>query len=135
MAGSDNLTPWQPGQSGNPKGKPKGSRNRETIVREILEATMMGETVSGLKHHMPVVEAMVHAVAAKVLADGNVQGLHELLNSAYGKLTDKVENAHTFQKMETIKIGTDAIENQPEKPLTFDIGTTATQPADDDNPS
>jgi len=30
---SENLRPgWQPGQSGNPKGRPRGSRNRVTLV-------------------------------------------------------------------------------------------------------
>lgn len=28
MAADENLKPWQPGQSGNPGGKPKGARNR-----------------------------------------------------------------------------------------------------------
>jgi Family of unknown function (DUF5681) len=33
------LTPWQPGQSGNPKGRPKGARNRlGTQFLEALEA-------------------------------------------------------------------------------------------------
>lgn len=30
------LTPFQPGQSGNPKGKPKGALNRNTIARQVL---------------------------------------------------------------------------------------------------
>lgn len=37
---SDGLTTapqWQPGQSGNPKGKPKGTRNFTTIIREMVE--------------------------------------------------------------------------------------------------
>ena len=30
------LTPFRPGQSGNPKGRPKGSRNRTTLALESL---------------------------------------------------------------------------------------------------
>ena len=30
------LTPWRPGQSGNPSGRPKGSRNRTTLAAEAL---------------------------------------------------------------------------------------------------
>ena len=29
---------WKPGQSGNPKGKPKGAKNRETIAKEERRA-------------------------------------------------------------------------------------------------
>lgn len=31
------LTPWNPGQSGNPAGRPKGSLNFTTILRELLD--------------------------------------------------------------------------------------------------
>jgi hypothetical protein len=34
--GPKQLTPWQPGQSGNPSGRPKGSRNRTTLAAEAL---------------------------------------------------------------------------------------------------
>lgn len=29
------LTPWKPGQSGNPNGKPKGSKSLASIIREL----------------------------------------------------------------------------------------------------
>lgn len=32
-----NLTPWQPGQSGNPAGRKSGSKNMSTIVQELLD--------------------------------------------------------------------------------------------------
>jgi len=32
-----NLTPWQPGQSGNPSGRKPGSKNMSTIVQELLD--------------------------------------------------------------------------------------------------
>ena len=34
------LQPWQPGQSGNPNGRPKGSRNKlgEDFIRDIYES-------------------------------------------------------------------------------------------------
>lgn len=33
----ENLNPWKRGQSGNPADKLKGTRNRSTIVREMIE--------------------------------------------------------------------------------------------------
>jgi hypothetical protein len=35
--GTKNLTPWQPGESGNPDGRPKGTKNLASIVRELEE--------------------------------------------------------------------------------------------------
>jgi hypothetical protein len=32
-----NGKPWQPGQSGNPAGRPKGTKNKKTILREQIE--------------------------------------------------------------------------------------------------
>ena len=33
----NNLSPWQPGQSGNPSGRPKGTRDLAGYVREVTE--------------------------------------------------------------------------------------------------
>ena len=38
MANEENLKSWSPGQSGNPKGRPKGSKNRSTIARKWLDS-------------------------------------------------------------------------------------------------
>ena len=37
MANEHNLRPAQPGEVRNPSGRPKGSRNRSTIVCELLD--------------------------------------------------------------------------------------------------
>lgn len=36
MANEQNLKPFQPGQSGNPKGRPKGIKNWSTVVQQLL---------------------------------------------------------------------------------------------------
>ena len=49
------LTPWQPGQSGNPSGRPKGTRD---LAASVLEATdggkmMVDALISIAKGEMP----------------------------------------------------------------------------------
>ena len=36
MANEENLIPYKKGQSGNPKGRPKGSKNRSSTARKWL---------------------------------------------------------------------------------------------------
>ena len=38
MSNNSNLKPFEKGISGNPNGRPKGTRNRATIVREIFDS-------------------------------------------------------------------------------------------------
>ena len=38
MSNNQNLKPYKKGVSGNPNGRPKGTRNRATIVREIFDS-------------------------------------------------------------------------------------------------
>lgn len=83
MAGIDNLTPYQPGQSGNPAAKPKGARNRSTIIREAIEAIREGTEQSYL-------DAMTASIIKKAI-EGDVPAYKELLDSAFGKNTDKQE--------------------------------------------
>jgi hypothetical protein len=118
---------FKKGQSGNPKGKPKGTRNRSTIVREILESAILGETVAGLTVTMPVIEAMTHALAAKAIKHGDVQAFNSLADSAFGKLTDKVETAHTITRMGSVEIGS----GDQAKALEFNVGKPADTVPDD----
>jgi hypothetical protein len=83
VAKENNLTPWQKGQSGNPAGKPKGTRSRSTIFREFLET----ESPEGLTYE----QKLIKAVYEKCLERGDVSGLKEFMDSAHGKVADKLE--------------------------------------------
>lgn len=65
----------------NKEGRPKGSRNRSTIVRELLDAIAEGETT---KTNADMASA---AVLLKALG-GDVQAYKELMDSAFGKNPD-----------------------------------------------
>lgn len=45
MGSLDNLRPWKPGQSGNPKGNPRGLESFESLVNKHLDAEEVGEEV------------------------------------------------------------------------------------------
>jgi hypothetical protein len=64
-------------------GRPKGSRSRSTIVREALEAILAGT-------EQTVVDAIT-AAAIKQALEGNVTAWEKLMDSGYGKVTDKLE--------------------------------------------
>ena len=78
----------------NRAGKAKGTRNRATIVREAIEAIRAG---SG----QMVVDELTAAQIEKALT-GDTTAYKELMDSAYGKLTDKsqVEMAATVSRVE-----------------------------------
>lgn len=75
-------TQFKPGVSGNPSGRRLGSRNRQTIVREVLEAL---DEATGL----PNVDAMTYAVALKAKS-GDVQAYKELMDGGFGKTADNL---------------------------------------------
>lgn len=47
-AGAKQAGRWQPGQSGNPAGKPKGARNKASLIAEKMMADDAGEVVSAV---------------------------------------------------------------------------------------
>jgi hypothetical protein len=46
MANEQNLQSWQPGQSGNPSGKPKGTKHLSTWIRELMEDETFDEKLT-----------------------------------------------------------------------------------------
>lgn len=120
MANEENLAPPFPkGVSGNPAGKPKGTLNRSTIVKQALLAIQAGE-------HQTVFDKMTAKLIENVIAKGDVQAYNALADSAFGKITDKVENRHVFTQMGSVELGdkTDALE--------FKVGKPAEKPQGED---
>lgn len=64
---------FKSGQSGNPKGRPKGSKNEATIFREIVEMEVPMR-VSGKTRKVPYVRAMWMKVADEALK-GNAKAI------------------------------------------------------------
>ena len=65
---SQNLTPWKPGQSGNHKGKPKGSRHISTSIREMLDDdNFKFKDVGGTVTRCVPLEAIVSTLIIKAI--------------------------------------------------------------------
>ena len=94
---------WQPGQSGNPNGRPKGSKNKITLLKQVLEA----ELREASKSKMP--EVMAKALELALQGDRSMIKLLLELHMSKGYLPDekaaeKVEiNISTAAPAETKK--------------------------------
>lgn len=80
-----NLKSWKPGQSGNPKGKPKGAKNRSTVIKKWADAKLeLVNPVTKEKQKGTVEDEVVLALISKA-RKGDVPAIREFLDSLYGK--------------------------------------------------
>ncbi len=83
MSKQDNLKPaWDKGQSGNPNGRPKGARNRSTILRQLLDFNDQE-----LKMHQAQIE--------KAIEQKDTNAYKAVLDSAYGAPVQQIEQTQT----------------------------------------
>lgn len=80
--------PFKKGQSGNPKGKPKKLPHLEALLADVL-----GEDKDGIE----AAKAILMALRAKA-TKGDVRAAEVLLDRAYGKVKQTVDNQITVQK-------------------------------------
>ena len=74
---------FKPGQSGNPKGRPKGSKNESTLLRELLHRKI--EVREGGRSRKVTVLEAIHLRIAEDSLKGNTKSAAFLLNR-YGAL-------------------------------------------------
>lgn len=75
-----NLKQWKPGQSGNPHGRPKGSRNIKSLIRDMVQDP---ETYKKLQEFVPwgtetPLEAIICATLVKAM-QGDVRATEVIL--------------------------------------------------------
>jgi Family of unknown function (DUF5681) len=68
---------FKPGQSGNPKGRPRQSRNMRTIVKQVLSEDMQIRE-GGRLRRMPAMEALVRTLRARAFK-GDPKALASLI--------------------------------------------------------
>jgi hypothetical protein len=87
----EDLIPFKPGQSGNPNGRPKGKRNRSTILKELLDMNDQE-----LKMHQAQIEKAIE------LKDTNAY--KAVLDSAYGAPVQQIDNDITIKEFDVSKL-------------------------------
>lgn len=104
------AVPTQPGRNGGTllagshggeTGRPKGVRNRSTVLKEFLEATLKTKNpITGKDEDLTVEQRMALSMIAQVLTKGNVQAWNSIKDDVYGKITDKVESNVTITDLD-----------------------------------
>jgi len=99
MPKPENLIPAKKGEVRNPKGKPKGTRNRSTIVKEWLKA--LEETknpITGNKEDLSQEDIMTLALINKA-RKGDVSAYKALMDSCYGLAKQTLDNTSSDGSM------------------------------------
>lgn len=81
---------FKPGQSGNPKGRPKRSRGLKTIVREALSQKVIIRT-GNAQRRVPHIEAMVLKLIEQA-SKGNMRALQAVLDQYARAVSDDEPN-------------------------------------------
>lgn len=77
---------FQPGQSGNPKGRKKGTKGMKTLARETLTAKVIVRTTDGTKK-MERIEALMHKFI-ELAMKGNPRAMLALFNMYENAIPD-----------------------------------------------
>lgn len=88
-------TKFKPGESGNPAGRPKGSRNLSTILREMLEEEIEVTTESG-KEKKKLQDVMIRRLLKAATKSGDLKptelkAIQEIFDRVEGKAKQKQE--------------------------------------------
>ena len=102
------LIPFEKGQSGNPNGRPKGSRNRSTIAREMLALLSKHKDDQGIESELSNEEIMTLKQIKKAIDDQDTNAYKAVLDSAYGAPKQEIDQKNTEVKPPSIKFSDSA---------------------------
>ena len=90
--------PWsQQPENINREGRPKGSKNRSTILKKWIELTAkLKNPISGDEELGTVEDKVVLALISQALK-GDISAIKEIHDTIYGKIADKIESKHIGQ--------------------------------------
>ena len=95
----NNLSPWQPGQSGNPSGRPKGTRDLAGYVLETTDGgkELVDALVSIARGIMPNVAVQADSKPRKdqqVRPADQLNAIEMLLERGFGRSPQQLDVAH-----------------------------------------
>lgn len=91
-------TQWKEGESGNPAGRPKGTKNRATIARKWLEVLeKIKNPITNAQEELTQEEIMTLAQIAKA-RKGDTRAYQALMDSAFGQPKQTIEQEGTVVK-------------------------------------
>jgi hypothetical protein len=86
---------FKPGQSGNPKGRPKGAKSENTILQELL-SHKVGITERGKTRKIILMEAILRKIAEDCLK-GNIKSAAFLLNRYHAVVSGQAAQTEISQ--------------------------------------
>jgi len=97
---NNNLSPWQPGQSGNPSGRPKGTRHLAGYVLETTDGgkELVDALVSIARGVMPNVAVQSDSRPRKdqqVRTADQLKAIEMLLDRGFGRSPQQLDVAHS----------------------------------------
>lgn len=96
MAGYKDIKPrWEKGESGNPNGRPKGSKNRATTIKKWFDVYQnFKNPITGEDEFLDQEDICTLAIIKRA-RDGNVNAYNALMDSAYGSPAQTVNQTIT----------------------------------------
>lgn len=98
---------FRPGQSGNPKGRPKGSRNLASIIREVTEQKVTLRTPRGVRK-IPAIEAVLRRLVEQALK-GDGRAITQLLAIRRATLPDGNPDENAAERVHPLSQTDEAI--------------------------
>ena len=97
---NNNLSPWRPGQSGNPSGRPKGTRDLAGYVLETTDAgrELIDALVSlarGIMPNVAVQEGSRPRKDQQVRPADQLKAIEMLLDRGFGRSRQQLDIAHS----------------------------------------
>jgi hypothetical protein len=109
-----NLIPFKEGQSGNPKGKPKGTIHLTTLLKKMMVKKFSLPELTGHNRKLTTAELIVLRLAKDAIR-GNAHAQDTIIERLEGKVTQ-----HGEQNVNVVTMPQITVDG---KPLEYDIGS------------